>query len=167
MPLAEVGAPIGLKGAVRLHTLKSVTGLPIDDSLLQDSAHCWLKLANGGWLYSEIQECSPQTRGLKLQLASVNDRNHSELLRGAVVGLSRSEFPEPDDDEIYWADLIGCQVMNREGVTLGPVISMQTNGEHDWIVLASGMIPFVDQYIDEVDQEKRVIHVDWDFAWMK
>lgn len=167
MPLAEVGAPIGLKGAVRLHTLKSVTGLPIDDSLLQDSPHCWVRLADGGWLHSEIQECSPQTRGLKLQLAAVHDRNHSELLRGAVVGLSRSEFPEPDEDEIYWADLIGCDVVNRQGTTLGAVTSMQTNGEHDWIVLDSGMIPFVDQYIDQVDQEKRVIHVDWDFAWMK
>lgn len=166
MPLAEVGAPIGLKGAVRLHTLKSVTGLPIDDSLLQDAPHCWLLLANGGWLFSEITECSVQTRGLKLQLANISDRNQSEGLRGAVVGLSRAEFPEPDEDEVYWADLIGCRVVNRQAEPLGIVLSMQTNGEHDWIVLERGMIPFVAQYIDQVDQDQRVIHADWDWGWM-
>jgi len=167
VPLAEVGAPIGLKGAVRLHTLKSVTGLPIDDSLLQDSRDCWVKLKSGQWLHSEILECSTQTRGLKLQLATVMDRNQSELLRGALVGLSRSVFPEPDEDEMYWADLIGCRVVNRQGLDLGLVGSMQTNGEHDWLVVDSGMIPFVAQYIDQVDTDQRLIQVDWDPAWMK
>jgi len=167
VPLAEVGAPIGLKGAVRLHTLKSVTGLPIDDSLLQASSHCWVKLASGQWLHSEILECSPQTRGLKLQLADISDRNQSESLRGAFVGLSRSEFPEPDEDETYWADLIGCRVVNRQGLDLGLVHSMQTNGEHDWLMIDTGMIPFVENFVDQVDLAQRLIQVDWDPDWMK
>ncbi|MFN4960381.1 MAG: ribosome maturation factor RimM [Burkholderiales bacterium] len=165
--LAEIGAPIGLKGAVRLHTLKSVTGLAIDESLLVDAQECWVRLSNGQWLHSLIMECSPQTRGLKLQLADVNDRDQAERLRSGSVGLSRSSFPAESDDEAYWADLIGCRVVNREGFDFGEVSAMQTNGEHDWLVVAAGWIPFVGHYIDDVDRANRIIRVDWNAEWFE
>ncbi len=168
MALGEIGAPIGLSGAVRLHTLKSVTGLPIDDTLLMQSSDCWVYIAQSKparWLYSKIQECSVQTRGLKLRLEAVQTRDQAEQLRGAQVGLSRSVFPEPSEDEAYWADLLGCTVVNRQGSQLGEVQSLQTNGAHDWLVLRDGMIPFVTQYIDQVDTQARRIDVDWDPEW--
>jgi 16S rRNA processing protein RimM len=165
--LAQIGAPIGLAGAVRIHTLKSATGLAIDDSLLLDSEHCWVDLGRGQWIESKILECSPQTRGLKLRLENIDSREQAELLKHAAVGLSRSQFPPTEDDETYWADLVGCVVSNREGEVLGDVVSMQTNGEYDWLVLAQGMIPFVDQYIDEVDVNAKRIVVDWNSEWFK
>jgi 16S rRNA processing protein RimM len=165
--LAQIGAPIGLAGAVRIHTLKSATGLAIDDSLLVNSEHCWIDLGRGQWIESKILECSPQTRGLKLRLHNIDTREQAELLKHAAVGLSRSEFPPAEDDETYWADLIGCVVTNREGEVLGEVLSMQTNGEYDWLVLAHGMIPFVDQYIDEVDIKANRIVVDWNAEWFQ
>ncbi len=167
MALAQIGAPIGLSGAVRIHTLKSATGLEIDDSLLLSSRHCWIELGRGQWVESEILECSPQTRGLKLRLHNIGTREQAELLKHAAVGLPRSEFPDLADDENYWADLIGCAVVNRQGQALGSVLSMQTNGEHDWLVVTSGMIPFVEQYIDEVDLAAKRICVDWDLEWFK
>lgn len=166
VPLAEVGAPIGLKGAVRLHTLKSVTGLAIDDSLLLSAPDCWVRLRDGSWLHAPIVSCTPQTRGLKLILEGVSDRDQAERLRAASVGLPRSVFPEvAGDDEAYWADLLGCAVINRQGHNLGSVTSMQTNGEYDWLVLERGMIPFVSQYVDQVDHENRQIRVDWLEEW--
>ncbi len=170
MALGEVGAPIGLSGAVRLHTLKSVTGLPIDDSLLTQSKDCWVHIVSSRpdrWLHASILECSVQTRGLKLRLESITSRDQAEQLRGALVGLSRSVFPEPSEDETYWADLLGCAVINREGQELGSVLSLQTNGAHDWLVLEGGMIPFVSRYIDAVESASRQIKVDWQTEWWK
>jgi len=112
-------------------------------------------------------ECSPQTRGLKLQLADINDRDQAERLRSGSVGLSRSIFPAESDDEAYWADLIGCRVVNREGFDFGEVSAMQTNGEHDWLVVAAGWIPFVGHYIDDVDRANRIIRVDWNAEWFE
>jgi 16S rRNA processing protein RimM len=56
-------------------------------------------------------------------------------------------------------------VLNRQGSRLGEVQSLQTNGAHDWLVLEAGMIPFVAQYIDQVDTQARRIDVDWDPEW--
>ena len=178
--LAEIGAPIGLAGAVRIHTLKSVTGLAMEDSLLRDSPCCWIKLAaitaSGGaragttepspkWVHAEIVACTPQTRGVKLQLEAIRDRSHAEQLRGALVGLSRASFPPEHEGETYWADLLGCEVVNRDGVSFGPVVSLQTNGEHDWLVVRDGMIPFVSRYIDRVAPQERRVVVDWQMEW--
>ena len=180
MPLAEIGAPIGLAGAVRIHTLKSVTGLAMEDSLLMDAPCCWIKLAaitaSGGaragttepspkWVHAEIVACTPQTRGVKLQLEAIRDRSQAEQLRGALVGLSRASFPPEHEGETYWADLLGCEVVNRDGVSFGPVVSLQTNGEHDWLVVRDGMIPFVSRYIDRVAPQERRVVVDWQMEW--
>lgn len=81
------------------------------------------------------------------------------------MGLARSAFPALPEDENYWADLLGCQVINRQGVTLGRVLSMQANSEHDWLVLDQGWIPFVAQYIDQVEPDKKLIRVDWQEDW--
>jgi ribosomal 30S subunit maturation factor RimM len=44
---------------------------------------------------------------------------------------------------------------------------MQTNGEHDWLVTQHGMIPFVSQFIDDVDLPNRRITVDWQLEWFE
>ena len=178
--LAEIGAPIGLAGAVRIHTLKSVTGLAMEDSLLMDAPRCWIKLAattawagtpagttepSSHWMHAAIVACTLQTRGVKLQLDTIRDRSQAEQLRGALVGLSRASFPPARENETYWADLLGCEVVNRDGVSFGPVISLQTNGEHDWLVVRDGMIPFVSRYIDRVAPQERRVMVDWQTEW--
>lgn len=100
-------------------------------------------------------------------LESITDRNQAELLRGAEVGVSRSLFPQTSEQETYWADLQGCRVVNREGQELGVVESLQSNGEHDWLVLQAGWIPYVAAYVDRIDTPNRVIHVDWNAEWFK
>jgi 16S rRNA processing protein RimM len=42
---------------------------------------------------------------------------------GARMFVPRSSFPATRQDEYYWVDLIGLQVVNREGVALGQVRS--------------------------------------------
>ena len=162
-----MGAPVGLKGAVGLRTLASLSGTGVDQSVLIEAKSCWLKLPSGQWIHSDIVNCAPQTRGLRLLLGAITDRTQAELIRGAIVGIPRSLFPETNDDETYWADLIGCRVVNRAGHVLGQVQSMQSNGEHDWLVLEAGWIPFVDQYIDQVDTSQKLIQVDWDTDWFQ
>ncbi|MDR3370601.1 ribosome maturation factor RimM [Rhodoferax sp.] len=98
-----------------------------------------------------------------------NDRNAADALRGARIFIAKSSFPTPKKDEYYWVDLIGLDVVNREGVALGQVHELLSTGPQTVLVinyLADGralqrMIPFVAVYIDDVDLAARRILVDW------
>jgi 16S rRNA processing protein RimM len=95
----------------------------------------------------------------------VVDRNAAEALKGARVFVARSSFPTAGADEYYWVDLIGCAVVNREGVAFGTVIDLIDTGAHSILRVVSGdderLIPFVAAYIDTVDLPARNITVDW------
>lgn len=92
-----------------------------------------------------------------------------EAVRGAVVAVPRSEFPALAAGEYYWSDLIGAQVINREGVQLGRVQSLASNGVHDLLQVEGGaralLVPLVPAYVDAVDVAGRVIRVDWQADW--
>ncbi|MGE0499261.1 MAG: ribosome maturation factor RimM [Ramlibacter sp.] len=99
----------------------------------------------------------------------VDDRTAAEALRGARIFVPRSSFPTASPDEYYWVDLIGLDVVNREGVPLGVVKDLMSTGPQTVLVLeqeADGktlerMIPFVAAFVDGVDLPARRITVDW------
>lgn len=99
----------------------------------------------------------------------VEDRNAAEALRGARVFVARSSFPTAGEDEYYWVDLLGLDVVNREGLALGRVAELLSTGPQAVLVLAweedgkprERMIPFVAAYVDDVDLAARRITVDW------
>ena len=99
----------------------------------------------------------------------VTDRSAAEALRGARIFISRASFPTVDKDEYYWVDLIGLDVINREGVSLGTVSELLATGAQTVLVIdyledgktMQRMVPFVAHYVDDVDLAKRCITVDW------
>lgn len=101
----------------------------------------------------------------------LEDRNDAEALKGARVFVSRSAFPTPDADEFYWVDLIGLNVVNRQGEFLGQVADLMATGPHSVlrcvVPAAEGqdaverLIPFVSAYIDSVSLADKRIVADW------
>jgi 16S rRNA processing protein RimM len=99
----------------------------------------------------------------------VLDRTAAEALRGSRIFISRASFPKAEKDEYYWVDLIGLNVVNREGVMLGVVKELLATGAQTVLVIddeldgkpQERMIPFVSVYVDDVDLSARRILVDW------
>ena len=100
----------------------------------------------------------------------VADRDRAEALRGARLFVARSSFPTPDADEFYWIDLIGLDVVNRDGERLGTVAGLIDTGPHSVLRVAptpgaaetdERLIPFVGAYVDDVNLAERRITVDW------
>lgn len=96
----------------------------------------------------------------------VADRNAAEGLKGARIFVPRSSFPTPGEGEYYWVDLIGLDVLNREGIELGRVTGLIETGAHCVLRIqadaaAERLIPFVAAYIDAVDLPARLVRVDW------
>ncbi len=104
----------------------------------------------------------------------VDDRTAAEALRGARIFIARTNFPTAAKDEFYWIDLIGLDVVNREGVALGRVAELLATGPQTVLVLSAEelneagvaksverMIPFVAKFVDDVSLAQRRITVDW------
>jgi 16S rRNA processing protein RimM len=106
------------------------------------------------------------------QLMGVADRDAAEALKGTAVQVRRSHFPALDDNEFYWVDLIGLAVENLRGEPLGRVSELMDNGAHPILVVdvpaAEGakpqqlLIPFVDRFVQQVDQAGGRIVADWE-----
>ena len=122
-----------------------------------------------GTVLLKVKEAKEHSDSVVATSAEVPDRNAAELLKGARIFVSRASFPTPETDEYYWVDLIGLEVINREGVALGAVRELLHTGPQTVLVLAyeeegkakERMIPFVSAYIDNVDLAGRRITADW------
>ena len=116
-----------------------------------------------------IREAKEHSDTVVAWAQDVSDRNAAELLRGARIFVARSSFPSPEQDEYYWVDLIGLEVVNREGVALGTVRELLSTGPQTVLLIsyeqdgkpAERMIPFVSAFVDDVDLAARRIRVDW------
>lgn len=125
--------------------------------------------AFSGTVLLRVREAKDHSDSVVARTDGVDDRNTAELLRGARVFVPRSSFPSAGEGEYYWVDLLGLDVVNREGVALGRVKDLMTTGPQTVLVLeyeADGkpqerMLPFVAAYVDDVDLAGRRITVDW------
>ncbi len=122
-----------------------------------------------GTLVLPVRQVRPHSDTLVACSEGIADRTGAEALRGARIFVARAHFPAPEEGEYYWVDLIGLQVVNREGVLLGQVRELLPTGPQTTLVLdyqdgdatQQRLIPFVSAFVDQVDLAGQRITVDW------
>jgi len=116
------------------------------------------------WQNYRIEASGRSGGALTVKLAGIEDRDQAQALRGAQVCVPRSELPQRDDRDFYRADLIGCEVVNLDGTSLGNVqhfiespaqVLMVVRGTREF------WIPAVPQHLRRVDLQARRVVVDW------
>ena len=93
-------------------------------------------LAFTGTVSVQVQESKLHSDSLVAKLEGLDDRTAAEALKGARIFLPRSAFPRTDKDEYYVVDLIGLEVFNREGLSLGQVRDLVATGPTSVLVVA-------------------------------
>jgi len=151
-----VGA-FGVRGWVRLQpftqTPESLVAYPE-----------WWIGGESGWQPLRIEEAQAQANSVVAKIAGCDDRDAAALYRGKEVAVSRGAFPEAGENEYYWADLIGLEVVNDQGENLGTVAEIFDTGSNDVLVVTGErerLIPFLAHVVMQVDVAGRVIRVDW------
>lgn len=100
----------------------------------------------------------------------MDDRTAAEAIKGGRIFVSRASFPTPEEDEYYWVDLIGLDVVNLSAQPLGRVVGLLETGPHCVLRCqydgedgqsAERLIPFVDAFIRRVSLAERLIEADW------
>jgi 16S rRNA processing protein RimM len=124
----------------------------------------WLVSTREGWREMAIEDFEVHSKGPVAKLAGCGDREGAERLRGCDVAVTRAELGEADEGSLYWVDLVGLEVVDESGVSLGKVEGLFETGETSVLVVAGTkerMIPFVPGYVKSVDREAKRITVDW------
>jgi 16S rRNA processing protein RimM len=116
-----------------------------------------------------IRESKEHSGSVVAMAHDVDDRDVAQSLRGTRIFVRRSSFPSTDSEEFYWVDLIGLDVVNREGESLGRVSELIQNAAQAVLVMQytvgdkqmERMIPFVAAHVDAVDLAGKRITVNW------
>lgn len=155
--MATIGAAQGLRGEVRV---KSFTSDPAS-------------LGDYGNLHSldgrvfEILEIREAKNVVIVRFRGVNDRDAAEALNGLELYIERDTLPdeELDEDEFFYADLEGLEVLDGEGRSYGAVTGIYDFGAGDLLELKGParrpvLIPFSEAAVLDIDLEAGRITID-------
>ncbi len=141
-----IARPKGVRGAVRI---TSYTARP------EDVAAYGPVYARGAPVSLAVREIVKG--GVVAAIEGVEDRDAAAALAGTRLYVPRAALPEPDEDEFYYADLIGLRVELADGRAFGTVAAVHDFGAGDILEVArpgggeAVMLPFTREVVPEVD----------------
>lgn len=169
--LGKIVVPYGLAGAVKVHPFA-------------DDPQAWAKLpqwwlgkegdAPSAWRPEKLRRCKLREGVLVAEFSAITDRNASEAITGMLVGVPRDVLPPTKENEYYWADLIGLDVVNTHGELLGQVLGLIETPGNDVLRVGQSagddksperLLPFVAAVVLDVDLSARQVRVDWEIDW--
>ncbi len=163
--LGKVTTAFGIKGWVKVYSYTDPATNILDYKE-------WYIHQNGEWKRFKVKQGKLQGKGLAAALEGVTDRDQALALSQCDIGIPESELPEPEEDEHYWFQLEGLNVVTTQDQLLGQVKELFDSGGGNQVLTIkpcegsidkrSRMMPYVSEYILEVDLDTGVIQVDWD-----
>ena len=154
--VGALGAPVGLKGEVRLN---SFTQDPHTIAELGPLA------AKDGRVFT-IVSLRPQTNRLVARIEGITSRAAAEKLKGIALHVPRERLPATQENEFYFADLIGLSAVLLTGERLGGVVAVHNFGAGDLLEVRleaedrTVFIPFTDSIVPTIDVERRRVVID-------
>lgn len=165
--LGRTGGAYGVRGWLRV--------FPTETGEVLLAARRWFLIRpTGETMPVAVKACRPHGTGFVAQWEGVNSKEEADLLRGQVA-VARADFPDAGDDAVWAVDVIGCRVVNRDGVELGVIENIGSNGVQDVFSIAwekaDGkrgvfLLPNVPEvYVLSIDTNEKVVTVDWEPDW--
>ena len=160
--MGRVAAPYAVSGWLKIQPFTESV-----DSLLDYPL--WHVGKNGKWRACELLEGKVHGQTLLVSLQGISDRNIAEAMQGFEIAVSRADLPPPAEDEYYWDQLTGLDVVNLQGESLGKVVGILETGAHEVLKIQDErdgkaferLIPFVGALVQSVDLAGKRIVVDW------
>jgi 16S rRNA processing protein RimM len=156
--MGRIAAPFGVKGWMKVWPLTAQARNLLDYPV-------WWVERDGEWHKHEVAGAKVQTSNVVARLAGCEDREAAAAFRGRSIAVPRSELPQTQAGEHYWADLIGLAVVNGNAQELGRITGILQTGANDVLVVEGErerLIPFIAGVIREVDVPAGAVRVEWD-----
>jgi 16S rRNA processing protein RimM len=146
-PVARIVGVHGLKGYLKL-------------DLLTDHPQCLAQgqrlRMDGEWV--TVRATTLHQDRLLIQLDNFRDRTKAEALRGKTLE-AQDELPKLGEGEFLVRELVGCSVVTTDGEQIGCVDDVLPYPAQDLLVIGSTLIPFVHEFVKDVDLDQRRVTV--------
>jgi 16S rRNA processing protein RimM len=144
--VGAIAGAFGVKGEVRL---KSFCAQP---EAIAAYAPLWTE--DGSRSFS-VKLTRGSGAGLTARLSGVATKEEADALRGVELYADRDKLPNLPNDEFYYTDLIGLEVLDTQGTFLGRVRAVHNHGAGDILeILGPGkslLLPFTKAVVPTVD----------------
>lgn len=155
--VGRIRKPFGLKGEVAVEAL----GETVEH--LQPGQELFLRQHNGERLRLVVAGLKILTRKIVLSFEGIENVDDVEKWRGCPLEMSPAELPELEPDQFYFYQLLGLDVTDASGRPVGIVKDVMEGPAQPLLVIKSAgkeiLIPFVGDFIQQVDLEDGVIHL--------
>ncbi|MCV3271775.1 ribosome maturation factor RimM [Roseobacter sinensis] len=146
--VGAIGGAYGVRGELRVKSFCAVpedieTYVPLTSETGERSFHLAL--------------IRPIKNGFVARIAEVATKEEADGLKGTQLFALRDQLPSLPDDEYYYADLIGLEVFDTGGTTLGRVKSVLDHGAGDLLEVQrpgsseTVLLPFTRAAVPTVD----------------
>lgn len=145
--IARIGAPHGVRGAVKLWTFT--------EDPLAVTRYGKLSTKDGSRQF-EVANARETKGHLVAMLKGVATREDAERLNGIELYVARDRLPATDADEYYHTDLIGLAAVTAANEAIGRVTAIHNFGAGDIIEIAPAhgpalLLPFTNAVVPTVD----------------
>ena len=146
--VGSLGGAFGVQGEVRLKSFCADPAAIVDYTPL---------FTENGRQFAQLVLTGQQKNGFTARLDGVVTKEDADALRNVKLLADRAQMPSLPDDEYYYTDLIGLDVLDTGGEKLGTVKNVMDHGAGDLLeVQVPGasdtvLLPFTQTAVPTVD----------------
>ena len=100
---------------------------------------------------------------LRVKFEDIDTEDDAEDLVGAELYLPLSLLPELDDDQFYFHEIIGFDVIDTKHGNIGKIVSINDSTAQSLFEIKKDdkqvLIPMNDEFIEKLDKENQMIHI--------
>lgn len=122
--VGAIAGAFGVRGEAKIKTFTDDPAAVADYGLLR---------TEDGKRSFTLKLTRPVKGGYAARLSGVATREEAEALKGTRLYAERAALPPPDEDEFYYADLLGLRIETADGTVLGKIKALQDFGAGDVI----------------------------------
>jgi len=154
--IGAIAGSFGVRGEVRL---KSFCAQP--EAI---AAYSPVQLEDGRSV--EIRLGATLKNGFAARLTGIDTKEQADALKGARLYVPRDRLPAPEEDEYYYVDLVGIEVVDTGGTAIGTVRGVIEQGPGDLLEITvkgqseTVLVPFTRAIVPTVDLTARRIVID-------
>ena len=126
-----------------------------------------LLITRGNQVVKEVTVESYRTHknNLLVKFVGIDSIEEAEKLKNLQIKIDSDNIGELEENEFYFHEIIGCEVFDENGKSLGEISEILTPGANDvWVIKSQNgkeiMIPYIEDVVKKIDVENKKIDIE-------